>query len=53
MTNFEVAKAFIENALAYGKAGDLQTVMSNLEYIKKCLADPFEINEDYSEDDFK
>lgn len=37
MTNLEVAQCYIGNAIAYGKSGDLKTVMRNLEYIKELL----------------
>lgn len=44
MTNLEAAKMFVNNALAYGKAGDLLTVMYNLERIKTLLETPNEKN---------
>jgi hypothetical protein len=53
MTNLEVARAFVGNALAYGKSGDLQTVMHNLEYIQTLLENPEDENEEYDSDDFK
>jgi hypothetical protein len=53
MTNVQVAKCFIGNAIAYGKSGDLETVMVNLLLIEKLLQDPEGENEDYDWDDFK
>lgn len=53
MTNLEVAKAMLDNALAYGKKGDLETVMHNLEYISTLLEKPEEENPDHDWEDFK
>lgn len=53
MTNLEVAQALITNALAYGKRGDIETVMSNLRIIEVLLESPNEKNEKYDWDDFK
>jgi hypothetical protein len=53
MTNAEVASCMVDNAIAYGKSGDLQTVMHNLEYIKVLLDNPTKENTDYDWDDFK
>ena len=63
MTNLQVARAFVGNALAY--AGDpktlpekdcrcrLDTVKANLEYIDKLLEKPDEENTDHDWNDFK
>lgn len=51
--NYEVARCFVDNAIAYGKSGDLQTVMHNLEYIKTLLDKPNDENEKHDWDDFK
>jgi hypothetical protein len=53
MTNLEVAKCMVGNAIAYGKSGDLDTVMHNLEYIQTLLEKPEEENPDHDWDDFK
>jgi len=53
MTNLEVAKAMVGNAIAYGKSGDLETVMVNLKYIDELLENPKEENEEYDWDNFK
>lgn len=53
MTNAEVARCMVDNALAYGKSGDLETVMHNLEYIKVLLENPDQENSDHDWDDFK
>lgn len=53
MTNLEVAQCFVHNALAYGKSGDLRTVMNNLEYIDKLLEEPNKENPDYDWENFK
>lgn len=53
MTNVEVARAMVGNAIAYGKSGDLETVMHNLEYIQRLLENPDEENPDHDWDDFK
>jgi len=53
MTNLEVAKCFIENALAYLEGGDVDTVAENLKFIKKLLDNPNGVNGEYTWDDFK
>lgn len=53
MTNLEVARELIRNALAYGKGGDLPTVMVNLEEIFNLLDEPSRDNDDYDWEDFK
>jgi hypothetical protein len=53
MTNLEVAKAMVGNAIAYGKSGDLPTVMVNLAYIEVLLEKPNEKNSDHDWEDFK
>ncbi len=53
MTNLEVARAFIFNALAYAKSGDVKTVINNLEFIEKLLENPSIENNDYDWGDFK
>ena len=51
MTNLEVAKAMVGNAIAYGKSGDLQTVMVNLAYIETLLEEPNKKNPDHDWED--
>jgi hypothetical protein len=53
VSNLEVARAMVVNAIAYGKSGDLETVMHNLEYIQTLLEKPEEENDKYDSDDFK
>lgn len=53
MTNLEVARCFIGNAISYGKSNDLPTVMANLEFIQLLLENPDEENDQYDWDDFK
>ena len=53
MKNYEVAAAWVENALAYAQGGDLKTVIDNLEMIDKLLDKPWEDNHQYGWDDFK
>ena len=53
MTNLEVAKAMVQNALAYGKSGDMDTVLHNLRYIELLLNNPQQANPQYKEEDFK
>lgn len=53
LTNLEVARGMLTNAIAYGEKGDLQTVMHNLEYIQTLLEEPNEENKEKSWDDFK
>jgi hypothetical protein len=55
MTNLEVAREYVENALAYAKDGKgyMQTVIANLEYIKKLLKKPDGENFEHDWDDFK
>jgi hypothetical protein len=53
MTNLEVAKAMVGNAIAYGKSGDLQAVMVNLAYIETLLEEPDKKNADHDWENFK
>ena len=53
MTNLEVAKQYVGNALAYGASCDLVTVMHNLEYIKVLLENPEAENLEHDWEDFK
>lgn len=53
MTNLEVARAYIENALAYAESGDMRTVISNLEYIKNLLTHHEGQNTEHDWEDFK
>lgn len=53
MKNLEVAQAFVTNAIAYGRSGDLSTVMVNLELIQELLENPDEENQEYDSEDFK
>lgn len=53
MKNHEVATCTVENALAYAKQGDMDTVLHNLEYIKTLLEKPNEENKDHAWGDFK
>ena len=53
MTNLEVAKCYISNALAYAKAGEMKTVIINLKYIEKLLEKPHKKNKDHTWGDFR
>lgn len=53
MINLDAPKCFLGNAIVYGKSGDIQTVMVNLEFIKELLDNPNKENENYDWDDFK
>lgn len=53
MKNLDVAACMVGNAISYGKSGDLETVMHNLEYIKTLLENPEEENPDHTWEDFK
>lgn len=51
--NIDVARCMLENALAYAKSGDMQTVIFNLEYVENLLKNPDKDNTDYTWLDFK
>lgn len=53
MKNHEVATCIVDNALAYAKQGDMDTVLHNLEYIKMLLEKPNEENKNHAWGDFK
>jgi len=53
MTNLEVAKCYVGNALAYAESNDMETVINNLKYIKKLLEKPDEENKEHEWEDFK
>lgn len=53
MTNLEVARCILTNAKAYAKAGDMDTVLHNLEYIGSLLEKPEEQNPDHTWKDFQ
>lgn len=53
MTNLEVAKYFVSNAMAYGKMNDMKTVMNNLYFIKRLLEKPEDTNRKWDWEDFK
>lgn len=53
MKNYEVARCFITNALAYLASGDIKTVRVNLELMEKLLEQPSAENTEYSWEDFK
>ncbi len=59
MNNFEVAKMFTINAIAYGRwrhrndADKVETLMANLEKIEEWLKNPMDINDEYDWSDFR
>ena len=55
MTNLEVAKMYVGNALAYARDFDIRrdTIISNLEYIEELLQAPHAENLNHDWDEFK
>jgi len=53
LTNLDVARAHVGNALAYAKSGDMRTVIVNLEYIEKLLREPNAVNTAHTWGDFQ
>ena len=53
MMNYQAAACFVDNVIAYGKSGNLETVMAKLEEISKLMDAPFQVSAEHDWDDFK
>lgn len=53
MKNYQVASCFVDNARAYLKSGDYETVATNLQLIETLLEQPNAVNSEYEWEDFK
>jgi len=59
MKNLDVARAYIENALAYGRNRSMpdsdlvDTLVANLEIIEECLEQPMQEHKEHTWSDFK